>query len=940
MIYPETRSDYFTKSLNSTEFETQFDILIDDNFYVAATEEGLVRLSLLEKIGQIFRGLLGGVDNSEEHRLQAAKMKILYYGEAQEFLNHEQRICLRNRACYDSKGLDPTIVRLFKEIGDHPMNCDKEEKSDHLNRLREMIEDYHRRHTTYLKPGLWSRLVTPPFLEAKKLIFFGDTPLELSSRALKSEKPDPYLSFHYLLNAFDIKNNSPKFQIKLAEQLQNLEDFYRPELQDQQRKIQELWIKLAETAYENGQPVPAQDYLERALLSDNSNAKNRLLIGKLYLMNQEYRLARPFLSELEKAFAQDIQVQIEIGNAYWHDNKFQEAFSVYETTLKYSQNNAQKLLSHQKQIAFIYHQLGIIFSQNLISVSPGNLTKAIEHFDKAVKVDSSEKEYLEDLCNAYILQWEAFPLNFAADYGLEWIQFLKICPPTMIEKLSDKMIKMLFECSEQFFKIHQNQKAHICLETIFQLFPSRLDLKIDALDLAIRFQDWMPLESKFDKWNKECYTNPYLKKKMGDAYWNTRQDLAVAAYQQSLDLLTQSLQHCQDDEILVCQHHMAELQAKIGQHQIQAAPGLFKSVPYDEALKRLEEATSLDPLHAPIFFDACLSAAQAEKQRSKLLRDTNKMISYLQKAFQIQLKKGDYLIELMQLYLSSKRFDEAINLYYDIQKQPWSKELVFPAKVISELADKLFERKNYEAAIACLKEAYKQEPTNLKYKHDYFQLTLTFAKHLEEAYQKDKAKEEEKKRLEQLLKIVEILTECWGKGFQNVDKLKPPFQNMLIKIHRLLADCFIERCLLPQLAEKMDKNDVREHKKKHEKNITQAIAYYDVGLSYQPENGSLHFDKGLLLDWQGQYEEAFKEHLLAIKDQPYKPFYHQLLAPLYYIVHTDSTKKEDHMKLAESCASPAFKEDYPIWKAEFMSQAKTKEIDPHTDTYTQKRGWF
>ena len=79
-------------------------------------------------------------------------------------------------------------------------------------------------------------------------------------------------------------------------------------------------------------------------------------------------------------------------------------------------------------------------------------------------------------------------------------------------------------------------------------------------------------------------------------------------------------------------------------------------------------------------------AAQAEKQRTSLLRDTNKIIGYYQRAFESIHKKGEYLIDLLKLYLDSKRHDDAVTLYYEIQKQTWSGDFALPADLYNRLA--------------------------------------------------------------------------------------------------------------------------------------------------------------------------------------------------------------------------------------------------------------
>src|SRR5262249_35004829 len=146
-------------------------------------------------------------------------------------------------------------------------------------------------------------------------------------------------------------NDSPEFQEQLATQLQEIES---SELEGEQRKIQELWIKLGKTAFENELPDLAISHLEHALQVDSKNAKARLQIGKLYLANKEYTSAQPFLAELQKAFPQDLQMQINIGHAYWQLDQFKEAMDAYEAAASCYQKQAGKLSSHQKQMGSIY----------------------------------------------------------------------------------------------------------------------------------------------------------------------------------------------------------------------------------------------------------------------------------------------------------------------------------------------------------------------------------------------------------------------------------------------------------------------------------------------------------------------------------------------------------------------------------------------------------
>lgn len=944
MIYPEMREDYYPKTWDSAEYDTQLNILLDTSSYLAATEEGFVRLTLLEKIGQVLKGLLGGTNHSAEKRIQAAWLKFLYYGEAQGFLKEKQLQQLLQHVTYSPEPIHPAIKSLFNQIHDYHLNWNKVSESDHFKQLRDIVSDYHRQHASSLRPGLWRRLFIPPILPAEKLFDFGDTHYLLSQRALEQEKPNPRLAFTHLRKAFAIKNDAWRFQQKLAKELENLEGAYGAQLPER-KIVQDLWITLAKTAFKIGKPDEATIYLEKALKADSSQVEGLLEVGKVYLMHKQYQSAQPFLVELQKAFPRDLLLQTEIGNAYWHAAKFQEAALVYQTVLNSNQNSAQKSSSHDKQKAFLYNRLGTAYLQNLILPGPNNLETSISLFTKAVASDKNVLEYQENLFQAYDQQMQASPATFAASYGQDWLKFLAICEPSLISQKADKIKSILFLCAEQFFQAHQNKKAHACLETILNLFADQVELKIQALDLAIRFHDWLPLESQFDNWESEHYGNPYLKKKIADAYWDTKKNLALKTYLNALDLLNQQLPLCQDKERVNCQRHIAEIQVKIGQDQVKAQHGLLKNAPHDEGLKRLETAYSLNPEHAPTLFEAYLLAAQAEKQRNKFMRDMNKIISYYQKAFQTLLQKGEYLVELLQLCLDAQRHDDAVKLYYDIQQQSWSQELVLPAALFSQLAQQLYEKKDYEATLACLKQAYKQEPDNKDYKKDYFDFAFALAEDKYTKIQESKEKNEEV-YIKELLKLTEILKDCWKAGFQNLEKKKPAYAQILSQIYASLARCYVQRCWMPfpasEYKEPFEKEQIQQHQKEHQKDIQKALFCYDAGLRYQPNNAALHFDKGALLEWNGKLADAIKEFESAIesadKSKDRNPFYHKLFALLCVSVRADRESKEKHMKLADKCEHPDFAENYPIWRNEFMCSEKTKSIDPHT--YTSKKGWY
>lgn len=936
MIYPEQRGDYFSKYWTASEFNAQFNILMDEEAFVAIHEEGFIRLSFLEKIGQIIKGLFGGTDYSQGYRVQAIWLKFLYYGETHGFLTEDHIERLGNRISYPYTYFDPAIEKLFNELKDNNHQLSTELETTHLNNLRDILTDYHRRRSAFLRPGFWRRLMTLPSLDAKKLPLFGDTPLQLSENALNQDPSNPHLALAYLQEAFELKNSSSEFQEKLAEHLEYLEDFYLSELEGEQKKIQWLWIKLGETAFENELTDQAELCLSRALQTDPKNVKTRLEIGKLYLAHKKYNLAEPFLAELQKSFPNNFQIQIEVGQAYWQTDKFQEAMEVYQAALNCYQKNEGQLNSYQKQIASIYNQMGVAHLKKLIPTGTG--AEAINFLCSAIRIDSTVLKYQENLWESYAQEWQASNTNFIALYQQEWLNFLDIFETSVINKNKAQIISMLLECSEQQFKAHQNQKAHVGLENAFKLFRSDVDVKIKALDLAIRYNDWNPFKSRFEAWMSEHYANPYLLEKIGNAYSNSNQTEALRLYQLSLDLFDQDLSLCEDEaERKSIEQHLANIQAQIGQSHLQVKPGIFTAVPYDEAIQKLEKAASLNPdLYNSSLFDACLAAAQGEKQRTKLLRDTNKIITYLQKAFQALPQKGDYLIELIQLYLDNKRYDEAVDLYYDMKKHSWAEEIVLPSGIYSKLGEKLLEREDREAALCCFRQAYKLDIKNQQYKQPYFQLVFNLAEKDYNEIEKNEKKDDE--TIKCLLEIVHNLETCWQEGFDKAEKLKPYFQKSLTQIYGSLANCYVQRCLQPRPTKKMGKQEINNHRQIHSDDIQQALNYYDKALSYDPKNAALHFDKGILLDWTNDFEGALKECELAVLHQPRNPFYHRYLAPLYFAVHLNEAKKDEHMELASKYAPVDFSKNFQIWLEERMSQIKTEHIDHHS--YTQKKGWF
>lgn len=932
MIYPEQKADYFSKSWNSAEYQKQFDLLMDQEALIGVSEEGFKQLGMFEKIGQILKNFIGGTDSSRKERVQAAWLKFLYYGEAQGLLkyDHIQKIQARISHPYHHQ-FDPAIKKLFKKIKDSHQIASNTQK-EHLKQLSEIVVDYHQSHASALRPGFWKRYFNPANLDSSKLIFFGDTPLQLYQKALNQNKPR--LAFDYLMKAFEVKNHNAIFQKQLGEQLQILEEKNFFELEGEKRTIQELWLNLGQTAFENQLPDSAKTYLDNALKIDPTNLKIRLEMVKLYLSHKKYALAQPLLADLQKAFPNDLALQIQIGQAYWEVKDFDQAVGAFETAIKAYPSSMARVVNHF-QMAEVYHRVGEAHLKKLIP--NGNLPKAISSLTEAVKIDASVLKYQEDLFEAYDQEWKASPSNFAANYEKDWMLFLNKMQNSLIKKNQKVITDVLLECSRLHFQGHQNQRAHSSLKQAISLFEDNIELKIKALDLAIQNQDWEPYQSQWPSWEKEHYANPFLKEKIGDALWASNKNAALAAYQESLALFTQKLSFCQEDQKKgEYQKHMADIQARIGQNHLQTKPTFFKGIDFEKAIKNLESAASLDPeTHSSKLFEAHLSAAYAEKQA--WFADKYKVISHFLKAFQTIPQKGDYVIELLELYFENYRVDEAIDLYREIQKTPWANDLVLPAALWTKLGKNLSRVKDESSALKCFKRAYKLDSGNQNYKQSYFRSALSFT---QSEYLKIQDGATEIEDIEHLEEMAEQLETCVTIGFDKVEKLKEPYKEHLSKIYKALAECYVKRCFLPQMTKETGKKELQKHLLLHKDDLEQALKHYDQALEYQPKNAAIHFDKAVLLEWMGEYEKALSAMEFAVKFQSKNPFYHKIFGSLLFAVNADVEKAELHQqKLANECADSGFNEDYQIWVDEFMCEVQTKEINPHSYTQ-QKKGWF
>lgn len=933
MIYPEQRGDYFPKLWSETEFNDQFDLLMDEEAFVVTTARGFTQISLIEKIAQFVKSLFGGTDYSQKQRVQAAWLKFLYYGEAQGFLKKEHLDRLQVRVKYPLDYFDPAIKKMANELENRSIFSTSH--SDYLDHLREIVIDYHSQNASILAPGLWRKLFTSPLLiDTKELKFYGDTPLHLSQKAITGKIPNPFLALNYLQQAIQIKNDTPEFQEKLAEQLEKLQESYSSELKAHNQKIQSMWITLGRTAFDNNLKEQGKKYLLKAIIIDSKYTQARLQIGKIYLSNKEYSLAQSFLSDLKIFFPHDLSIQIEVGHAYWQENQFEEGLKAYETAFDLYRTQPLKNANHQKLIASVYHQLGMT---DLTESMPHRTSfHNLSYLTQAVKIDGKNEIYQEHMCDAYVQKSHKSKENFALLHGQELLKTLPLLQSTVIQKMKRPILTMLLDCSDYHFKAGQNQQALLFLEKALVCFNDP-NTKTRVLDLSLRYSDSNAFKSHFSEWSIEHPSDPYLKEKMGDAYWQSNKHEALKCYQESLDLFDQRLFYStNEEERKDCEHHIANIQARIGQTHLESKSGFWQKVPYDEAITYLEKANALQPnRYASLLFDACLAAAQAEQK--KFWSNSSKVIAHYHKAFQVNAQKGDYLIELFQLCIDHQQHHTAVAVYKAMKDTSWANEFNLPSSIYSKIAQILLEKNDHEAALDCLRHAYENDPDHQQYKREYFQHTLALA-------QKDFLKlknnvnhDEEEETLQKLDKIAANLEAC-KEGAESLKKIGPAYSETLLEIYVHLAQRYMQRCLLPEPAKIMGKNLVKEHKKLYEKEIQKTLSYYDKALTIQPGNAALHFDKGALLDWTIDFEQAFIEFNLAVKYENQNPFYHKLITTLYNVVYFDAEKKAMHEQSIKKYGTSNFGELYETWQNEYMSKY-SQSVNPHAYT-KQNKGWF
>ncbi len=928
-VYAQSRPDFF-RPLQKDEYEQQVTRLITlppQGRIGFSEREGFIHLSLVDKIIESVKGLLGFEDKGHSKRVEAEWLKFLYYGEAQGFLSDYQLTSLRDRFSFCNQPLSPIIKNAFEEIARHRRN---QTSTQCLSRLRAILIDFHAHQSNYLQPCLWKSLFQKPDLDVRQLIHFGDTSLVLAQQALMLPQPNVRLALKYFLEAQKLKNIHPEFQRKFALQFKQFIDTYQndPAISEHQTVIQRSWIELAKVAYANHRQTEAHEYTTYVLES-HPNEEIKCLLGELFLSVSDFDRLEPFLPTLQQAHTQNATLQIQIGKAYWHYQRFPEGVSAYQRAIYLlEQQDPHTFNSTNSSLqAELHLEIGKAYIQKLEGLNDQtSSSKAIAHLSKANQLTSNQETIQRLLLDAYHQQWQTDPEIFTERYKEEWLQTLHVSSPELIHEKRENLISMLLICSEQAFARHHNSLANEYLETGVELFEDP-SFVLQILELTLKYKDFKTVNDVIERWDEVHYSHPFIQERIGDVYSNVDRNQALSAYHEAIHLFEETLQRGDIQEEAQCRTHLANLQAKVSHIQLETEPGFFTQIPYDNAITRLETAVSLNAsAHTQTLFEAYLAAAKAEQEKNFLSYDRAKAINYYAKAFRLTQQNGPYLNDLMTLYLSHRNdYAQATLLFSEILKQPWANEFQLNDVQLHQLAKQFIASNQNEMALVCLKKAHAQQPSLVVCKRDLYQLILTQAKDLQAKAALSQISEE---KIQLLGSSIDSLTKQFDEGFTQIDSLESHYRTALSGAYRQMAQAYMQVFALDESERMLSrKNLLRPHLKHFQQEIQSAIDCYTSALQYCPEDPSLYFERGMIHDLKLDLEVALQDYRRAVQYQRHNSFYRKRLAFTYGVLAKIDKMHEHESKLKDS---REFYEIYTRWSDEYFIKNKVYHINPHT----------
>ncbi|CUI17850.1 Conserved hypothetical protein [Candidatus Protochlamydia naegleriophila] len=928
-VYVQSRPDFF-RPLQKDEYEQQVARLLTLPAQACigfSEKEGFIHLSLVDKVIEIVKGLLGFEDKGHSKRVDAEWLKFLYYSEAHGFLTETHLDSLRNRFSFGDQTASPAIRRAFEEMARtrHGNNQDR------LSRLRVILIDFHAQQAHYLQPNLWKRLLQKPDLDTRQLIHFGDTSLVLAQQALLLPQPNVQLALKHLLEAQKVKNLNPEFQRTLALQFKQLVETHRNDnaISGYRIAIQQAWIEFARVAYANNRQIEAHEYAAYVLESNPSEEIQNLL-GGLFLSVSDFGKLEPFLPALQQAYAQHANLQVKIGKAYWHYQRFAEGVVAYQTAIRVLEQQDLSILTEADASSLqadLHTEIGKAYVQRLEGLNNNDSpSKAISHLSQANQLKRDQASVQSFLLDAYHQQWQAHPETFTARYREEWLQTLQTSSPELIHEKRESIIGMLLACSEQAFARHDNHIANEYLETGSELLEDS-SFVLQTLELTLKYNDFEAVNDLIEIWEETHYSNPFIQERIGDVYSIINRNQAISFYQKAIDLFEGKLQRINDvQEEANCKNYLAGLQAKIGRIQLETIPGFFTQVPYDNAITRLETAVSFNASgHTQTLFETYLAAARAEQEKSFLSYDRAKAANYYARAFRLTQQNGPYLNELMALYLSHRSdYVQAAVLFSDIQKLPWANEFQLSDVQLHQLAHQFIASNQDEMALVCLEKAHTKQPLDV-YKRDLYQLIHKQAKELQE---KAAISPTSAEKIQLLRTAINMLKKQFDDGFTQIETLETNYRKALSSAFRQMAHAFMEMFALDEPEKILSRKSLlKPHLGKFQEEIKNAINSYTSALQYTPEDPSLYFERGMIYDLTLDLDEALQDYRCAVQYNRHNPFYRKRLAFIYGVL-AKTDKMEEHNKKVK--APTAFDHTYQCWFDDYFVKNKSQQINPHT----------
>lgn len=333
----DSRGDYYDKKFSKAEYKHQLEILLSkkDKQYISVDDHEFKVVGIAGRIFQIVKSLFGLTDHTHMTKVNSEILKFLHYGQTQGYMT-DNMILESVKKLKDhlktSKNLivNKAIQKVAGQIIKAQQNP-KKTPSQRLEKMRGVLLDYHKKFQDKLQPSfircLFSHVVSFPMVPKNEVQYFGETYLQLASRAMLSNE-------HKLTSPC---NEAISYEYYISSILQNFQaalDLKNPN-QDFQNKLGDLYLKFWKNEHK-GSKLSAFNQI---------NAQNIFIqLGKLAIDKLDYPRAKTYaLQLLDLSPGHHSAKELLVATAYkaFNNNDYQIAFQYALIGLDYFPGNLQ-----------------------------------------------------------------------------------------------------------------------------------------------------------------------------------------------------------------------------------------------------------------------------------------------------------------------------------------------------------------------------------------------------------------------------------------------------------------------------------------------------------------------------------------------------------------------------------------------------------------------